>query len=424
MLPEKTQYSQQALAYCYFKESNNYLMKDYTFRIADNYSTYGIRYLNYFEQKNTLLISNVSNGRVHLLNLMTGQLDSFTHHQTTVRKILTFKNDIITASWDGTVRVTDFDTLSQRLVLTDKSMGRCPYINITPDGKYLYSFTYDSDIIPLGMANTIRKFCLKTGRILFRVAASSFAKSQCRSGSIILWKNKLYECSDSGYFRIFDLRNGRFIKEIVTQYDYRTMTSLFHYNYLLASDWQGRIHFFNLKTNKFDYAIQAHNSDILSIRVHPKNPNILFTSGNDGMIRVWEMPEFRLLNTIFVNQRDLWSFVFINDRVVVGNFAGEIRIYKISNFYNLSYIGRIILSDHSFVAQTTGSKLFFTNNLESIEISPVNNDTALSSREKEYLLNQNNNLMALRELFGFEEVNNGYLKGQHNHLPLLAQSFK
>ncbi|MBE0640241.1 MAG: hypothetical protein IH598_17135 [Bacteroidales bacterium] len=424
MLPEKTQYSQQALAYSYFKESNDYLMKNYTFRVAENYPTYGIRYLNYFEQKNTLLISNVSNSRVHLINLKTGQLDSYAHHQTTVRKILTYKNDIITASWDGTVRVTDFDSLRQRLLLTDQSMGRCPFINISPDGKYLYSFTYDSDVIPFGTANTVRKFCLKTGKVLFRVAASSYNKNERRSGSIIHWKNKLYVCSDNGYFRIFDLRTGRFIREIIRPFDYRTMSSLFHYHYLLASDWDGRIHFFNLKTNQFDYAVQAHNNDILSIRVHPNNPSILFTSGNDGMIRVWEMPKFRLLNTIFVNQRDLWSFVFINDRIVVGNIAGEIRVYKISNFYNLSYIGRIVLSDHSFVAQTTGSKLFFTNNLESLEVSPVNDDTALSSREKEYLLNQNNNLMVLRELFGFEEDNNGYLKGQHNLVPLLASSFK
>jgi WD40 repeat protein len=226
------------------KESHEFLMKDYLIALKEGFPGLGIRYITYHEPDQTLLISNISNGRLHLLNLATGSYRWFEHHKTTIRKIKYFRGEILTSSWDGSVRATHYHTLKERLVMTEKNMGRCPYFNISPDGKYLYSFSYDSDVVPFGLMNTVRKWSLKTGKLVSELAASGEQKGSARSGTIIIHNGLLYVCGDSGYFRIFDAATERLIKEINEDANFRSMTSLIHHGYLLASDWNGGSSFF------------------------------------------------------------------------------------------------------------------------------------------------------------------------------------
>lgn len=392
-----------AMMTSYLKESFEYVTRACNYRIKAGFQVLGIRYLHYFEQDHTLLISNITNGRVHLINILTGKLRSFFNHTATVRKIRIFNGDIYTSSWDGSVRATNYHTLEEKLRLTDRNMGRCPFFNISPDGKYLYSFTYDSDVIPMGVANSVRKWCLKSGTMESLVSASAEQKSYRKSGSVIFYRNRLYVGCDSGYLRIFDQRSGRLIKEILSEADFRSMTALFHFNYLLASDWNGYIHFLNIKTNKIDYVLKAHNTDILSMRVDPRNRNILFTSSSDGIIRVWGLPGFDLQKTILTGHTDLWSMVFINDCLLIGNIDGEIRVYDIHDLNDINFKGRIVISDQSFVTQSKNSKMFFTNDISVMEAYREKEEKSFSPQESEILLDQGNNLKVMQELFGLND---------------------
>jgi WD40 repeat protein len=407
----------------YKNKSFDNFTKEYQFKLNKNFLGLGIRYLHYFEKDNTLLISNISNGIVHLINLSNGSFRSFLNHTATVRKIRIFNNEIITSSWDSTVRVTNYLSMKQRLKLTDRTMGRCPFFNISPDGKYLFSFTYDSDVVPLGVANTVRKWSFESGNLLRVVSASTDYKNERRSGSIIMYADKLYVCCDNGYFRIFKMQSGRLIKQINTEADFRSMTSLFHYHYLLASDWDGYVHFFNLKYNRIDFKIKCHNTDILCIRVHPKRPDIIITSSMDGVIKFWKMPGFELIKSIEIDHSDLWSMVFINDRLAIGNADGEICIYDIRDIDNIQFKGRLVLAERSYVVQAIGTKMFFTNDLSKMEVYRDKEADKIEGKESLHLLSQSNNIMVLRELFGMEDNTHGQLNDHFKFMPLLQDSF-
>jgi WD40 repeat protein len=406
------------------KEQFSFITRDIRYKLKEGFPGSGIRYLHYYEKDTTLIISNISNGRVQLLNLSTGGFRSFVNHTATVRKIRMYNGEIVTSGWDGSVRFTNYFTLNQRLVLTDRTMGRCPFFNISTDGRYLFSFSYDSDLIPLGVANSVRKWSLINGKLLKVLAASTEIKGTPRSGSVMIHRGRLYVCGDSGFFRVFDMETGVLIKEIKTDSDFRSMTSLIHHHYLLASDWEGYIHFFNLENNCIEFKKKCHRTDILCVRVHPKNPDIIITSSTDGVIKFWGMPGFALINTILANHNDIWSMVFINDRLVAGNIDGEIGIYDISDVRKIQWKGSLFISDQSFVVQALGSKMFFTNDISTMEVYSEKEKQKIAGKEAEYLLDQGNNLLVMRELFGIKDRLNGHLFGGADFIPLLPESLE
>jgi WD40 repeat protein len=165
----------------------------------------------------------------------------------------------------------------------------------------------------------------------------------------------------------------------------------------------GDLHFFNMSTNTFDYKVKASNSGIYCIRVHPDNPNIIFTSSSDGVIRVWEMPGFNLVNTIIVGHHDLWSMVFINNRLLTGDIDGEIRVYDIKDLSNILLKGRLVISNGVFVAQVPESPMFYTNDLNVMEIYRKSDMEKITGKNGEHILGQSNRLSVLRELFGIED---------------------
>ncbi len=208
--------------------------------------------------------------------------------------------------------------------------------------------------------------------------------------------------SDSGYFRVFDGRTYDLIYNKPDGPNFRTMVSLFDYNYILASDWSGNIHFFNIRTNRFDARIKSHNGDVYCVRRHPVIPDIVITSSSNGSIRFWKMPGFLEVNYIHTQKPDLWSMAFINDHLAVGNIDGEVMVYDISDPGNVHYKGKISLSQHSFVAQPVNSNLFFTNNKSKLEVRRKSDNSRILGKEAEYVLDKQNDLKAFKELFGLK----------------------
>lgn len=400
------------------RESFDHLTSDCHYMLMPDYPSLGIRYLHYHASDHTLIICNIHHGQVHLLNLLTGYFRSFFPHKASVRKARVFNGSIYTSSWDGTVRISHYHSLIETMTLTDRTMGRCPFFNISPDGAHLYSFSYDSDMIPMGVANSVRKWCLGTGRLINLMAASAEQKSTRRSGSIIFYGDRLYVCSNSGYFRVFDIKTGLLVKDVPTHADFRAMMALFHYGYILASDWDGNIHFFNVETLKVDHILKCHNAEMLCMRLHPHNPDIIFTSSFDGVIKVWRMPGFELLGSVLTGHDQLWSMVFVNDRLLSGNNDGEIRVYDIGDLLNLKYLGRIVISGKSFVAQSLISKKFYTNNIADMEIYRADGPQP-GQKEKDYLLGRGNSLEVLTGMFGLDALSSN-MTGNAPFIPLLT----
>ena len=406
------------------KESFDYLIRDYRFKPKETMKGPGIRYLTFYEKDKTLLVSNISNdGKVHLINFSDGTFRTLKVHNASVRKIRVFNDDIITGSWDGSVCISDYNTLQPKMRFTERTMGRCPYFNVSMDGKYLYSFSYDSDVVVQGVANRVRKWCLKSGKLLKRVDASTEVKGSPRSGSIIVHENRYFVCSDSGYFRVFDSKTDQLLKDIVMDVNFRTMTAFFRHGLLLASDWNGFLHFFDLKSNTMNYRLKLASREMLSIRIHPMFPDVIITACANGIIKFWQYPEFELLSMVYVGGADPWSMVFVNNNLLVtGNHFGEIMIYDIHDVLDVRLKGKILLSDTSFLVQPEGSKQFYTNDLSVLDVIREPEQTIVTGKQAEYLLGQGNSLMALRELFGIEDNLSGLLNDNSGFIPLIPET--
>lgn len=406
----------------YRNEWLEYLSGDYEFHLREDFSWPPIRYLHYYEKDHTLLVANTSNGSVMVINLNTGSSRIFNNHNTTVRKIAVLKNRIITASWDGTICLSDYYTLKPQMILSDKHMGRCPYFNITADQRFLLSFTYDSDKIPGETGNVLRKWSLKTGKVLQKAPASHEMYSSCKSGSILIHKNRIYTCSDSGYFKVFDSRRYDTILQVKNNINFRTMTAFFDYNYILASDWNGNMHFFNIRSNRFERQVKCHTGDLYCIRRHPGNPEVVITASSNGTVKFWQLPAFVEISSILTGSIDLWSMVFINGHLVMGNINGNILVYEISDPENVVYKGSMALSGNRFVAFPALAGSFYTNDLSSLELHRKSGDRMVDPRESEYILGKLNNIKALKELFGQLDERDRLLVEDFRFLPQLSES--
>ena len=167
---------------------NTGVSDEFRFDIKDTLKNTGTRSICYY--KDNILVSHVFSNRVHKINLLTGKISWFDHHGRTVRHIMTSNNEIFTASWDGSVGVTDFNTLTLRLKLTEKGMGRCPHIEISSDSGEIYSYTYDSDKDPERISNTIRTWSLIDGSLKNATMLSGYHLGSRRAGSCIFLKNQ------------------------------------------------------------------------------------------------------------------------------------------------------------------------------------------------------------------------------------------
>ncbi len=425
MLIQQPQDKQSSALASYKKDSYNYITRDIQFRLRECFFGLGIRYLYFHERDNTLLISNISNGIVHLLNLSNGIFRSYNSHGSSVRKIKVFNNEIITGGWDGAVRITNYFTLKERLMLGDRYMGRCPGFHITPDGKHIYSYSYDSDFFPPGkvLTNMVRKWSLDNGKLLKSIPASKIQHTVRKGGSVISLNNRLYVCSDCGYFRIFNLQTSKLIKDIVTQHDFVSLTPMVQYNLILAYDSEGFVHFFNTIKNEIEFSVRGHASHIMCLKIHPKNQDIVVSASSDGTVKFWQMPGFSLINTVENYHRDIWSLVIFNDRLVIGNIEGEICVYDIRDLTDIQFLGRIVLAKESFVVQAMGSKKFYTNNITEMEVFNGNGETRITGKEAEYLLGESNDLNVLRELFGIEDRMNKQIGDKIKNIPQLQERF-
>jgi WD40 repeat protein len=388
--------------------------KGYTDLLAEEYNIqwplqpecHGIRYVCYYKDDNSLLISNVVDGQLVILDLNNGTFKKHQLHSTTIRKIAIYKTAegprIITSSWDGSCKVTNYNTFENILTLTSASMGRTPHFKLSHDARYLFSFSYDSDLNAGEVSNTVRQWSMYDGSLVKIFPASDCQKTTNRSGSCELSDNRLYIVSDSGYFKVYDVDTGVLIHEIITNGNFR-MCSLYREDFIIAADSEGFIYLYDIKRNilklksRFDYA------DIYCLRIHPQNPDIIFVTGYYGKIKVVNLPDFQIINTIDTGSYQLWSMDFKDDLLFIGNIHHEVMIYNIRDLENIIFKGKISLLDTCFVIQIPESKMFYASDISDLEIVKTEDQVKVEGKEALNLLTQFNNPMILKELFGSSE---------------------
>ncbi|MBK6965744.1 MAG: WD40 repeat domain-containing protein [Bacteroidales bacterium] len=145
----------------------------------------------------------LSGNSVHIFNLGTGMLREHKLHKRTVRNLAVHNNEIISAGWDGTVRLVNYYSLQERLCLTEAKMGRSPHAVVSSDGESVYAFSYDSDLDPLCNQNIVRKWDIRDGRLQGIITETGVHSEVLRSGMSLEYNDILFVISNSGYLTIY-----------------------------------------------------------------------------------------------------------------------------------------------------------------------------------------------------------------------------
>lgn len=423
MLPEIANIQNLALGHS--KSFNDMLCDEYYFDVKRNiHQNPGTRFLFYDQKESTLLISHVSNGRVHLINLKNGKMRWFDHHLNTVRSVQTTgrNSEIVTASWDGTCMVTSFDTLEKRLILTENDMGRSPYIAVSQQNDFVYSYSYDSDKNPERKSNTVRKWNLADGRLVQKIILSDAHLAQRRCGSVEAYLGKLYVVSDTGYLEIYDLNTGKLVVKQFFNDLLPTLCIIPSLNMIALSGDNGDIYICSV-AGKLVTKIKAHNYYISEIMVHPNKPDTLLSVSHDGTLKIWKLSklknllwpklELELIVTIRVkNYESLWTVTVCNDLILCGGDRGEIEIYNIKNT-TAEFAGKLfVFNNNQFAMIPADKKKFFASDLSLIQVRQKIDGRPVYGQLADYLLKTTCDFKIFRDLFSENQEDLLGLKNQ------------
>jgi WD40 repeat protein len=384
----------------YRKSFAETLCDGYRFEIKHDKRNTGVRSVFYYKKEHSLLVSHVFSNRVHILNLATGRLRWFDHHGTTVRSVQVFNGEIVTASWDGTVCITGFDSLDPRLILTEKEMSRCPHAAISHDKESVYSYTYDSDKNPARTSNTIRKWSLTDGKLIYLLELPGIHLSSRRCGSCEDYNNRLYIVSDTGHLHIYDSNTGILIAEDYYNDQLQSLCLMPAFNLLAMAGSEGAIYLCDLSGKRISMRSYVHQHDISQLLVHPLKPEIIISISFDRTVKVWKLPDLELLETIHVKGYSLWSVTALNDLLISGGEDGDIWIHDIGNLPGAVLKGRLVFSDDSYAFLPEGINSFYASDLSMMQVRKNDSSAAVDKQLAEYLLNTACNFILIKELFG------------------------
>jgi WD40 repeat protein len=408
MLPEISNNNHQ-LTLTNYKSFAETLVEGHSFDLKFTRINLGTRFLYYDKTEHTLLISHVNSNRVHLLNLQTGKLRWFDHHGTTVRSVQTSNNhEIITASWDGTCCITDFYTLNLRLRLTEKEMGRNPYIAVTNNNEFVYSYSYDSDKNPERTSNTVRQWKVADGEMVRKFLMPGVHLTGRRCGSVEAYDeyNRLYIVSDTGHLHIYNATSGKLQKERFYNDLLQSLCIIPSLKMVALSGDNGEIHICDLFGRNIT-SVKGHAYYGSQLLVHPSKPEVLISVSHDCTIKLWNLsklkklfkPRLELLETIYGNRRDcLWSATVVNDLVLSGGDLGEIMIYDIKNPAKAEFRGKLEIKQDQFAFIDADSKKFYSTDLSLIQVRKTDG-TPVYGQFADYLLKTTSDFKVFRDLF-------------------------
>jgi WD40 repeat protein len=406
MLPEIISKTQN-LAHAHSKSFADVLSDGYQFDFKSVRGNSGVRFLFYDHKQSTLLISHGYSNRVHLLNLKNGKLRWFDHHNATVRSVQTTGRNsiIITASWDSTCMATDFEKLEKRLVFTDIDMGRSPYMAVSSDEAFVYSYSYDSDKEPTMKSNCVRSWSLSDGRLVQKIMLSPTHLAHRRCGSVEAFSGNLYVASDTGFLEIYNLKTGQLVAKQFFNDLLQSLCIIPSLNMVALAGDNGDI-FICSATGKLVTKVRAHKYYVSQLIIHPHKPDLLISVSHDGTLKMWDTsklrnflwPKLELIETIRIkNYNSLWTATICNDLVMSGGDYGEIEVHKIKNPTS-EHKGNLVVYKDSFAFVSADKKSFYASDLSLIEVRKTDG-TPVDSKFADYLLKTTSNFKIFRDLF-------------------------
>jgi WD40 repeat protein len=412
MLPAKFKIDQN-FAISHKESFAENLCEGYHFKIKNDTRITGTRSVCYYKTEHSLLVSHVWSNRVHVLNLGTGKLRWFDHHGTTVRSIQICNNEIITTSWDGTVCITDFDSLELRLILTEKGMARCPSAAISSDNNFIYSYSYDSDKNPHQTSNTIRRWSLANGKLEKTLKLPGVHLSGRRCGACEVYENKLFVVSDTGHLDIYDCTAVSLIAEFNYNDHLQTLSLLHAFNMVAIAGGEGNIYLCETNGRRILQKRKAHQQDISQLLVLPDKPEIILSVCFNGELKFWRLPDLELLEAFKVSGDRLWTLSVANDLLIVGGEDGEIWIYDIKNIPGVVFKGKLVFSDESYTLFLSVSNSFFTSDQSRIQVIRNDDGNQIEGKFAEYLINSVCNFKIFKDLFCSEGLCTRVITGEN-----------
>jgi WD40 repeat protein len=379
------------------------LAEGFRFEVRPDAGNTGIRSLVYAKQEHSLIISHTYGGRVHVLDLSTGKLRWYDHHSSTVRCIQISGNEIITASWDSFIGVTDFDSLKSRMMLSDRQMGRSPHVCISSDKTSAYSYSYDSDKAADRTSNTVRQWNMSDGRLMNVFMLSGEHLSSRRCGACEEFGNRLFAVADTGHLDIINPLNGNIIAELDLHDQLQSICILPDHRLIATGGSEGNIYLCDFSGKLVNQKIKAHTQDVTQMILHPTLPDTLVSISFDGTISIWKLPDIDLITSVNANRHWLWCGQIINNLLLAGGTEGDIWIYDIQNPEKMSLVGKLLIDDESCTFLPSNSNLFYSDHPEIIRVRREADGEVVEGQFANYLINSCNRFKILSDLFSIEK---------------------
>ncbi|MBJ6362184.1 WD40 repeat domain-containing protein [Paenibacillus sp. GCM10012307] len=137
-------------------------------------------------------------------------------------------------------------------------------------------------------------------------------------------------CSSDYSIGIWDIQEGKFIKNLIGHYDDVEDFIFAEENIGISASRDRRIIVWNLTTGAIIKILEGHSKDVLSLAYHDRK---IYSTGDDKTLRVWSLDTGDLLNQWgpFDVETDTCAIDLIQHRVILGCDDGYVRIFDIED---------------------------------------------------------------------------------------------
>ncbi len=192
--------------------------------------------------------------------------------------------DYVSAAGGGNIYVWNVKSGKQRLRLESGGQLNAESLAITPDGRRLYVTAQPRGLLCWN---------LETGEFISTPAASINSQT-CVVATPD--NRSIVTGATDGKLRIWDRRTGQLSKTLSAHTEAIVSLAVTADNLLIAGDVTGVIYLWSMAAGTFQ-RLEGHRAAVIALVLTPDGQQLM-TGGDDGMVRIWDLPSGRLLQTL------------------------------------------------------------------------------------------------------------------------------
>ena len=290
--------------------------------------SWGVRSVNF--SNNRLIITNAQNSELKILDLQKLEAlpFSFRGHSDSVRltsisNVSNNSKSFVTASWDGSYKIFDFET--GLCIKTLRGHSRSPSCFLDPENNYLFTASYDSDINP-EYKNAGKCWDLLTEKVIHTYRHTFDRISQECCDIAYDPKHKLViTCSDDGVGQCWLLTSDK------PKFQYfhndkavRKLAISEKYAGFACSDGYVRIHH-KLSGEKYRYFIHNDRAEVLDIKFSNDQSRV-YSASSDGSVKCYNLQSGKLIFQNKIHSSWIWSICLTDDNemLISGSLDGSV----------------------------------------------------------------------------------------------------